>query len=133
MCYPLNNMKKKDYIVFAIIFILLIVIYFISNILFSQEGTKADIYCDNVKIGSYNIKEDAVVMIGKNECITLEECDTHDLKLVSGYTNIFYIKNGEVNMIVADCPDKICVNHISINKVGESIVCMPNKVYIAIE
>ena len=36
-------------------------------------------------------------------------------------------------MIEADCPDQICVNHLAISRDGESIICLPNKVVIAIE
>ena len=48
-------------------------------------------------------------------------------------TNTVEIKNGEVSVISADCPDKICVNHRAVSKSGESIICLPNKVVVSIE
>lgn len=48
-------------------------------------------------------------------------------------TNTLVIKDGTVDMISADCPDQICVKHNPISKVGETIICLPNKVVITIE
>ena len=42
------------------------------------------------------------------------------------------IKDGEVSVKEADCPDKICVNHKKISNVGESIICLPHKLVIEI-
>ena len=32
----------------------------------------------------------------------------------------------------ADCPDKICVNHRSISRDGEGIICLPNQTVVTI-
>lgn len=50
-----------------------------------------------------------------------------------GATNTISIKNGEVTMEWANCPDQICVHHVSISKNGESIICLPNHVVITVE
>ena len=47
-------------------------------------------------------------------------------------TNHLIIKDGQADMIEADCPDQICVEHISISKNKETIVCLPNKVIVEI-
>ena len=43
------------------------------------------------------------------------------------------IENGSVVMEWADCPDQLCVNHRSISRDGESIICLPNRVVVSIE
>ena len=48
-------------------------------------------------------------------------------------TNTLVIKDGVADMIFADCPDQICVKHSPISKVGETIICLPNKVVVTIE
>ncbi len=48
-------------------------------------------------------------------------------------TNTLLIKGGKADMIVADCPDQVCVKHTPVSKVGETIICLPNKVVITIE
>ena len=47
-------------------------------------------------------------------------------------TNVLVIKDGEAFIKNANCPDKICVAHRKISKVGETIVCLPHKVVIEI-
>lgn len=49
-----------------------------------------------------------------------------------GGSNTFEIKNGAVCMQKADCHDKICVGMHSISKPGETIVCLPHKLVLAI-
>ena len=40
------------------------------------------------------------------------------------------IKDGEIKMIWADCPDHLCMKQHAIDKNGGTIVCLPNKVVI---
>ena len=47
--------------------------------------------------------------------------------------NTVEIKDGEVDVINASCKNQICVRHKKINKKGESIVCLPNKVIVEIK
>lgn len=46
--------------------------------------------------------------------------------------NVILVNHGKVQMLDSDCPDKICVNTGTIDQVGQSIVCLPNKVYVVI-
>ncbi len=47
--------------------------------------------------------------------------------------NTIEIKDGEVDVTEASCKNRICVNHKKIEKKGESIVCLPNKVVVEIK
>ena len=49
-----------------------------------------------------------------------------------GGENKLVISNGKADVIEADCPDKVCVDHRSISNVGETIVCLPHKVVVKI-
>ncbi|MGN1205524.1 MAG: NusG domain II-containing protein [Eubacterium sp.] len=49
-----------------------------------------------------------------------------------GNTNTFCIKNRIVTMKDASCSDRICVHTKGISKTGESIVCLPHQVVLAI-
>ncbi len=64
--------------------------------------------------------------------LSLAEDTVYDIEIENEVTNTLKIENGEAKMISADCPDKICVNHRSISKNNESIICLPNKVIITI-
>ena len=46
--------------------------------------------------------------------------------------NTVCVKNHEISVESADCPDKICVNHASIHRSGEIIVCLPHKLVITV-
>lgn len=48
-------------------------------------------------------------------------------------TNTLVVKNGYADMVYGECPDQICVKHSPISKVGETIICLPNKVVVTIE
>lgn len=62
---------------------------------------------------------------------------SEDRRLVLKHDNTAYntvvIQNGEVFMEEASCPDQICVHHKAISKNGESIICLPNEVYVEVE
>ena len=47
--------------------------------------------------------------------------------------NVLIISNGKASISEASCPDLICAHHRPIENVGETIVCLPNKVVITIE
>ena len=47
-----------------------------------------------------------------------------------GDTNVCEIKNGEVKMIEADCPDHLCLKQRAVDSTGGTIVCLQNKIVI---
>ncbi|WFA10425.1 NusG domain II-containing protein [Tissierella sp. Yu-01] len=49
-----------------------------------------------------------------------------------GY-NLIEIGDEQVRVIEADCPDKIDVKQGYISKIGETIVCLPNKLVVEIK
>lgn len=51
---------------------------------------------------------------------------------LNGGTNILVIKNGEAYLTYADCPDKVCVHTGKIKYVGQSIVCLPNRLSVTV-
>lgn len=46
--------------------------------------------------------------------------------------NLLSVSASGVSMEDADCPDQICVHHISIRSGGESIICLPHKLMVEI-
>ena len=47
-------------------------------------------------------------------------------------TNTVRISGGEVSVISADCPDKLCVKHSAIHISGDTIVCLPHKLVVEV-
>lgn len=82
----------------------------------TTKNAVAVVYVDGVEYGRYPLGQDTQVLI--------ESAD--------GYNNLV-IRDGYARVEEASCPDKLCMNHGKINKNGETLVCLPNKVVIEIE
>lgn len=44
----------------------------------------------------------------------------------------FEVKNGEIRLTKVSCPDKICEKTGYIGSSGQSIICVPNKITVAV-
>ena len=53
-----------------------------------------------------------------------------DQVIAIGDTNVCEIKDGEVKMTDADCPDHLCMKQPAVGSAGGYIVCLPNRVVI---
>ncbi len=52
---------------------------------------------------------------------------------LNGGTNILVIEDGTAYLSDADCPDLTCVKTGKIKYIGQSIVCLPNRLAVVIE
>ena len=112
-------MNRKVLTLLDVIVIILVVIFSLVIILtsfFSATGNKVLISVDEKVIAEHslytNIKKEVKTKYGVN---TVE------------------ILNGECFVSDSDCRDAICINRGKINKVGESIVCLPHKLIVEIK
>lgn len=44
--------------------------------------------------------------------------------------NIIFVEKGQISIIEADCPDKLCIKQGAIDNGARPIVCLPNNVVI---
>ena len=80
-------------------------------------------------------KEDGaqvVVAIEGREIATYSLFDNGEYPL-NGGTNILHIENGVAWLTDANCPDKLCVRQGKIDKTGEVITCLPNKLTVTVK
>ena len=61
----------------------------------------------------------------------VDQNDSITIETEWGY-NIVHTENGQAFVTEADCRDQICVDHKKIEKVGETIVCLPHKMVVEI-
>ena len=113
-------MKKNDLII--ILFVAAISIAFFAFDRFSiaknYNEKYVEIYSDNQLYKKVLLNKD-----DKAQIIEVEnKYGNNTLKVVFG----------GVEMISADCRDKTCVNTGFIDKVGQSIICLPHKVVVKI-
>jgi hypothetical protein len=57
---------------------------------------------------------------------------TYEINGVNGGTNLLIIQDGEAWVEEASCPDGLCKNMGKISQVGQSVICLPNKVVVEI-
>lgn len=63
--------------------------------------------------------------------VNINEEEEFRIDGTNGY-NIVKVHDNGVEIVEADCPDKICVKTGFIDQVGKTIVCLPHKIYIEI-
>lgn len=108
--------KRAD---FLLILLILVIAGFILGwqFLHGKQGEQVTVTVDGEWYGSYSLKQEKQIRI-----------ETDD----GQHINVLQIADNTVWMEEADCPDKICVEHKAIHRVGESIVCLPHKVVVEI-
>ena len=105
-------MRKNDWILVAVILVLAGIGFLIYTNLGRQTAGIGDVTVDGELFGTYSLEREQEIKIND--------------------TNYLMIKDGQVDMIEADCPDQICVDHKTISRNKETIVCLPNKVVVEI-
>lgn len=83
---------------------------------YMKGGDYAYVYVDGVLKGEYALDEDIEVF-------------------VKGYKddgNTLVIRDGSAYFTEASCPDKLCINQGRISRVGQELVCLPNRIIIKI-
>ena len=78
-----------------------------------REGAVAVVEIDGTAVGEYSLTVDGEYSL-------------------NGGTNVLVIEGGEAYLTYADCPDLVCVKTGRIRFVGQSIVCLPNRLSVVI-
>jgi len=109
-------MKKSD-IVFILLAALLIGGAFLAfEIISNSHGRTVVIEEGNEVVGSYPLSEDRTIPV----------------QGPLGISTVI-IKNGEVYMADSPCSNKICIDMGRVSEKGDSIICLPNRIYITIQ
>ncbi len=110
--------KKADIIIVIILVVISILPLFIfATESFENKDRYAVIYVDGRKFQEIKLGEDLHY-----------EIETDNGR---GH-NVIQINGFDISMKEADCFDQICVRQGIIFKIGQSIVCLPNRVFIEI-
>ena len=64
---------------------------------------------------------------------TLSETRSVDITGAYGGVNTLVIEDGYARCEAADCPDGLCIRQGAIGKDGQSIICLPHRLVIAVE
>jgi len=65
--------------------------------------------------------------------IDLSEKKDYSFSIPQNKNVVFHVyKDGSIEFVESDCPDKICVKSGKLNSVGESAACLPNGIVVKI-
>lgn len=106
---------KADIALFVILMVIGFTLSWFS-LFGSSKGQWAIVTVSGERYGTYKLSENRTITI-KNH----------------NYINKFSIKNGQVQMVCANCKNQVCVHEKPIKRAGQTIVCLPNKVVIEIK
>ena len=104
--------NKKFIFIFALIFLVFSLLALVVNMQEPDSDT-VQITVDGELYKELDINEDGMFVIKTN--------DGH---------SIVNVKNRDVFVVEATCPDKICVKHGKLFNKYDSIICLPNRIVI---
>ena len=67
------------------------------------------------------------------EVVATYPLDTDGEYTLNGGTNKLTIKDGAAYMSYSSCPDHVCENTGKVRHVGQTIVCLPNKLTVTVK
>jgi hypothetical protein len=106
----INKFEIGIWITIISITVLLICIYSFTG----KSGECVQVKIDGIVTAEYSLKGSGTYpIIGSGE-------------------NILVIDDGKAYIKEADCPDKLCVKQGKIQRVGQSLICLPNKVVVEV-
>lgn len=109
-------MKKFDMIVAVVIIAVAAALYFGGILSPKEKGAVAVVYVDGKEYQRLSLDTDTEVHIETEYGV-----------------NVIAVNEGYVDCTEADCKDKLCVHQRKINKVNQTIVCLPHKMVVEVE
>lgn len=103
-------MKKNEIIFIGVILIIAAGLWGVLKLRQPDAYKSIHITVGGEEFGSYSLDEDQIIKIGN--------------------TNVAEIKNHQIQMIEAKCPDQLCIYQGPISSRGGMIVCLPNQIFI---
>lgn len=115
--YDQYKLKRLDLVITSII--LLICVPFIIRDMLDRFEAKmqdkvAEIYHENIKISEIVLRESGVFPILNGKML-------------------IEVKSGSLRVVDSDCPNHLCMKMGPISSSGQTIICVPNKVFIKIK
>lgn len=109
-------LKKRDIILIISLLLVGIITLVIWHFLYSAKGNMVKVEQRGNVLGTYSLDKDAKIPIEyKGEEV-----------------NYLIIEDGYCYMKEAKCPDHLCIKQGKINKVGQTIVCLPNQLFVSV-
>ena len=106
------NMKRREIILFSVLaaaaVCIILVVQWKKHT--SPPASRIRIEISGSLFGEYDLSKDQSIDINGH--------------------NLLQISNGSAFMTEADCPDHLCIRQFRIDHIGDTIICLPNKVVV---
>ncbi|MBN1881614.1 MAG: NusG domain II-containing protein [Deltaproteobacteria bacterium] len=106
-------MKKKDILFIIIVAALIAAAFGIFQVVLPSQGREIVIEEGNELVGVFPLEEERII----------------EVQGPLGISTVV-IENGEAYMLDSPCPNKVCIAMGHISEPGDTIICIPNRVYI---
>ena len=109
-----TSVRKYRLDIVLIAFLLVISLSFLLiTLLNKKEGAVALVEVDGIAVGHYPLSADGVFVL-------------------NGGTNVLIIEGGTARLVESHCPDRTCELTGRIRYVGQTIVCLPNRLSVTV-
>lgn len=109
------KVKKNDLILVGALLVGLLVLVAVLMAT-KSSGAYAVVSVDGVEVAAFSLDQDI----------------TYEIEGYDGGHNTLVIKDGKAHLEDSSCPDHLCEHMGKIDKVGQSIICLPNRVVVEI-
>ena len=109
-------LNKRDIILIVSLLLVGIIALVIWHFVYSVDGSYITVEQRGNLIGTYPLNVDKEI----------------DIEYRGDVVNKIVIEDGYCHMEEAECPDHLCIKQGKVNKSGQTIVCLPNRVVVTV-
>ena len=112
-----SKKNRNDFVLILVLLAVILIGFLVVRLQRQKHAFTVDVSVNGTTVATYRLDE---------------EIDTW----IDGYQggqNHLVIQDGCARIEEADCPDKLCVKQGTVSKRGESLVCLPNRVVVAVK
>jgi hypothetical protein len=116
-----EGMKKGDWLLIVMLIVVAVSVLASNKVLSSVSGE-----ADGAKKAEISLDGEIYQMIELSG-----QDGTIEIRTERGYDRLRVHDNG-IEVVESDCPEKICISMGFIDRVGETIICLPNRMIVEI-
>ena len=102
-----SKKNRNDFVLILVLLAVILIGFLVVRLQRQKDAFTVDVSVDGTTVATYRLDE--------------------------GGQNHLVIQDGCARIEEADCPDKLCVKQGTVSKSGESLVCLPNRVVVAVK
>ena len=113
-----KRIGKNDLLLLGVLLCVCIAVLLVFSFGKEKAGATVVVTVDGKEYGRYDLAKEQKVPIYNDQ---------------GEVTNTLLIRDHKADMIDADCRDLLCVKQKAVDRSGETIVCLPNRVVVSVE